>query len=493
MRKLFKKSLACILTAIICVSLCVVAVPASAATPTYSTNAVEAKAGETVAIDFTVSNFTDVQGAIIEFSLPSVVASISDVKLNGEAIDVYDAETGAGCYQVSGNSIKFLSLFGLDGEPAARDTLVFNITAVIADDAAEGTYTYPAPEFQIAQSGAIVDVTGSFGTFTIIPSVVEPVLDSNITISASVSITDSLGAGFFLKTAQLTAYDHYTLQISQEKYDGDYNKYVAETYEVSDFQKAGSTQVYYRLTGVSMYELGLKMTVKVLCYDADNNLVAYSNELSKTMVDLLKAQYSSTSKATTKTLVTDLLNLGAEAQKYFGAKKSASDLAKEELVNKDFDQTYATAALGTLNTVASTVYAANAPISNKMNVAVSLLGSPAVGYLVNNSGVAKEDLRMELTYHSNYLSGGSDVTDTVTGDEWITSGSYYTYSFSKTCLYDGNKTVTATLYYKDQLVLTNQYSVETYIANTKTTSSAYALVVALGKMSASARAYFGTT
>lgn len=174
MRKLFKKSLACLLVAILCATVCIAAIPASAEAITYSTNAVAATPGETVNIDFTVANFSAVKGAMIKLNLPTAIASVDSVLVNGAEIAAYDEEKGTGYYKVGAAGgvqyIKFLSLFGAEfGELASVEGLTFNITATVAADAAEGTYEYPAPVFSVTEDGTtLADVTGAFGKFEVV-------------------------------------------------------------------------------------------------------------------------------------------------------------------------------------------------------------------------------------------------------------------------------------------------------------------------------------
>lgn len=415
----------------------------------------------------------------------------SDVALTAVAID--DANFNA---ELEGTKVLVQSVANdyANNITAAKITLTFATADLAAGSYAVAIENIDAGNY--AEAAVAFDTTA--GAIDVAEAVVEPAepeLDAGISISASASITESLGAAYFVKVAELAKYDHYELVITQQRYNGDYNEYSAEPEVIAgaDLTAAGSTQKYYRFTGVAMYELGLNIKVQVKCYDADNNYVAYSNEFNQSIADILKALYKSTSKTTTKYLVTDLLNVGAEAQAYFAAKKPSSDLATATAVNDGWDQTYATAEVGALNTVNSTVYADNAPISNALTTNVSLTSSPAVAYLFNKTGIDAANLRMELTYHSNYFNKGSDVTATVVGDDWDVAGNFYRYDFTKTCLYDANKTVTAKIYYNDELVLTNEYSVETYASKTASTSSAYNLMNAIVKFGASSRAYFGTT
>lgn len=497
MRKLFKKSLACILTAIICVSLCVVAVPASAATPTYSTNEVVAKAGETVSIDFTVSNFTDVQGAIIKFSLPSVVASVSEVKINGEALAPFDASTGNGYYEVNGTTIKFLSLFGLDGELDARDALTFNIKAVVSDTAEVGTYTYPAPEFQVAQGGAIVEVTGSFGKFEIIPTVVEPVLDTGLKfMSRSASIQDTLGIGYIvLKNTYSSKYAKIDIEVTATKYDSNRNKAVQApvTIPVKAMTSTMDSAVY---SGIAMYELGLPVTAMIKAYDAEGNFVAYSNTVTDSPAELVKTLYKNAKATETakKTLVTDMLNLATEAQHYFA--KDGSDLANEADLNKDWDQTYASAEVPSLALNSKITWESDSPLTSTQLTfapALNFASTPTLGYVLSDkkSAFTKDDIKLEVSYTAVYpKSFAGERKQTIEGSSWTTiAGVMETATFSGMTLADSNQVITAVLYYKGQKVLTSEYTMDQGMSE-KMTGNTAGLSAALAKFEASARAYF---
>ena len=90
MRKLFKKSLACCLALALCFTLFAGALSANAesTTPAYSTEAVSVVQGESTTIKFTISAFASIQGVILKFYVPSVVASIDAV-----SVDVFSVST----------------------------------------------------------------------------------------------------------------------------------------------------------------------------------------------------------------------------------------------------------------------------------------------------------------------------------------------------------------------------------------------------------------
>ena len=503
MRKLFKKSLACLLAAIFCVTLCVAAVPASAEAITYSTNDVVAKAGETVTIDFAVSNFIKVKGAMIKFFLPDAVASVEDVKLNGAEIAAYDAETGAGYYKVEDNAIKFLSLFGYEGELAAVETLTFNVTVKVAEDAAEGAYTYADPYFSVTEDGeTLADVTGAFGTFEVknAPAVVEPVLDANLAIyKRSASVQDTLGIGYVIMNNTFAAYDHIAIEIVAQKYNGDFNVATAEAIEipVSKLNAALSTATY---TGIAMYELDLNVTATVKAYDAEGNYVAYSNAYTDTPLALLKDTYNTSSSTAFKTVVTDMLNLGTAAQKYFGS--NSANASNELLVkfnsnpiNKDFDQTYASEEMPELTLANSITWAENSPLTSAdvtFRPSVNFAGTPTLGYIIMDTKDQFDvnDIKLDVSYTAVYPTSFAGLKEaSFTGEAFVApSTKVTTATFNKMTLTDSNQIITAKLYYKDQLVLTSTYTVDQGIASA--TAGAKDLANALAKFEAAARTYF---
>lgn len=323
MRKLFKKSLACLLAAIFCVTLCVAAVPASAEAPTYSTNAVEAKAGETVNIDFTVSNFINVKGAMIKLTLPEVVASITDVNLNGADLAAFDAETGNGYYQVNGKEIKFLSLFGFAGELDAVATLTFNITATIAEDAAEGTYTYADPYFSVTEDGeTLVDVAGTFGEFEIIK---EEVIEKFDIPSSSMTLDASLLFNFFVNKADITDTGSYAV-ITKKYADGREDKVTEVPFsEWVSYNK--DTQWKIPFSGIAAKEVNDDITCEIA--DSKGNIISNpkTDSIRGYLLRLYNAYkvYTQPKFVAATKLSVDLLYFCAGAQQQF--KYDLDDLA----------------------------------------------------------------------------------------------------------------------------------------------------------------------
>lgn len=509
MEKIFKKSLALVLSAALCLTALVGCLTVSAAdettTPIYEMVGAEGKAGETVTITVKLQNIEGICAHHVKFTFAKelTVVSMYDVTRDKPVkfdTDVAEGEnfqfkkgidTNTGVTTVEDvNILNFVKSDNTYDEHTPSLTLTFSVK--IADGTADGNYAVNVTATAADQGEAWVNTIDFRNSNVVVKNTVAPVLDANIKVNRYIQVTSTLNIGYFITNSQVADYDHIAVEAIPQKYDANYNEIAGETKEITDFVAAGKTMKYAVYNGIGMYELGLNVSARVLCYDAENNLVAYSETYVDSPANLLKDIYATSKDTTFKTAVTDMLNMGAEAQVYFGSQKAGSDLSKATLVNDGFDQTYATPELDTLNEVNSTVRDENAPISNALLTTVSLTGAPAVGYLVvNGSTLDKSKLEMRVSYHSNYSN--EDVTDTVTGSAWATAGKYLTYSFTKTALYDGNKTVTAEIYYDGALVLTNQYSVESYVAANQGNATMGAALVAIAKFGKSCRAYFKTT
>lgn len=509
MEKIFKKSLALILSAALCLTALVGCLTVSAAdettTPIYEMVGAEGKAGETVTVTAKLQNIEGICAHHVKFTFAKelTVVSMYDVTRDKPVkfdTDVAEGEnfqfkksidTNTGVTTVADvNILNFVKSDNTYDEHTPSLTLTFSVK--IADGTADGNYAVNVTATAADQGEAWVNTIDFRNSNVVVKNTVAPVLDANIKIDRYISVTATLGITYFVTNSQVADYDHIAVEVVPQKYDSNYNEIEGETKVITDFAAAGKTRKYAAYNGISMNELGLNVSARLLCYDAENNLVAYSETYNDSPASLLKAIYASSNNITFKTAVTDMLNMGAEAQKYFGSLKTGSDLSKATLINDGFDQTYATAELDTLNDVNETKIADNAPISNKLITSVGLGGAPSVAYLIaNGSTLDKSKLEMRVSYHSNYSN--EDVTDTVTGSAWATAGKYLTYSFTKTALYDGNKTVTAEIYYDGALVLTNQYSVESYIAANQSNATMGSALVAIAKFGKSCRAYFKTT
>lgn len=486
MRKLFKKSLACLLAAILCATVCIAAIPASAEAITYSTNAVVATPGETVNIDFTVANFSAVKGAMIKLYLPTAIASVDSVLVNGAEIAAFDEQTGAGYYKVGAENgvqyIKFMALFGDPfGELASVNGLTFNITATVAAEAAEGTYEYAAPVFSVTEDGTtLADVTGAFGTF----EVKNDIIDSNIAVSGMIVVSDTIGVSYVI--TGVDSYDDFELVVTKNAYSTlDYNL------TSSNVTVAKADMTYYKgayyatVYGFALTDLCLDVDSIINCYDASDALVATSAGDTTTVKTLAAELYNTTAADATKTVLTDLLNVGSEAQAYFAGRYASSDLAavaKEEYPNYGFDQTYATKVAPDL-TLGDGQTVDNGVTIGGMG---TILLSPAVAYVITPDATPT-NLSASISFRDAYLKK-TVSTNVAASDMTLYKGSYY-YNFATLPLYASNAVITITVNDGDTVLGTQTYTVEQAI-NDNTNAALDSIFDAIAKFGSSARTYF---
>ncbi|MBR6509954.1 MAG: hypothetical protein IKT38_05045 [Clostridia bacterium] len=171
MKKILKKSLACMLAAILCLTACVGAMASVSAEDaiTYTIDDVAINQGGSDTINVTISNFADVAGLIAEITLPDAVDSIGDVKLNNTAELVKMTDDEPGHYVLNGKTIKFVGLFNSLDEFKLGDvvnTLTINIDVTVVDEAREAapiTAVFAAGDFN---EGTLA-VNGTDGTLTV--------------------------------------------------------------------------------------------------------------------------------------------------------------------------------------------------------------------------------------------------------------------------------------------------------------------------------------
>ena len=312
-------------------------------------------------------------------------------------------------------------------------------------------------------------------------------------------IQDSLSIGYTVANSAFAKYDHIAIEVVAEKYDTDRNIYTTAPISL-ELAPVGTTFTRGVFAGIAMYELNLEVTATIKAYDADGVEVAHSAvPATDTMVSLLTDVYNKTTATATKTLITDMFNLGTVAQTYFVNGKAADcDLALADRINAGWDQTYATTGeLTGLNLVKNQVWADNAPIdSSKIVVtpSLNLAATPTVSFLINNKGkYAAADLRLEVSYEAVFPAAYAGTrSDTVVGDDWtvVSSGAYLQYAFTGMTLADSNRVVTAKLYYKDQLVVTTEYTMDQGINDRLGVAATRDIATALARFEAAARAHF---
>lgn len=498
MKKIWQKSLASMVSAALCLTAFVGCLTVNAADyqGTVTSEGASVTTEETQAtVTLTLSSTSKAMN-VAAIKVSTKYGALASVGLVENKDDNYKIEK-EGIDLASGKL--FVEAIGNnEGFTTADVVLTFNKAA----DIGEGTYpvevlafagetaaTWDEETVNLAVDGAI--------NITVASATTKPVLDESITfLSRSAAIQDTLGIGYVVRKTAVSAYSRIEVVSTATKYNTSYNKYVADEVVLNTAETSSFYTATY--TGIAMYELDLPVTSYIKCYDADGNYVAYSNPVTDTPADLLKAKYNSSKSNEFKTMVTDMLNLGAAAQTYFGSAVPGSELASVSLINDGWDQTYATTGdLTGLTVVDNPTWATGSPLSSSdiiFRPSVNYAGTPTLGYLIKDvkGTLNKADFSLTVSYNAQCPTAFAGLRSvTVSGEELTKAGSYYTYAFSQMTLADSNCTITATLSYQGSEVLTYEYSIEAGI-QAKLTGSAniVALSTALARFEASARAYF---
>lgn len=507
MEKIFKKSLAFIVSATLCLTafvgcLTVNAEGEKAATLTIG-NVTVASDATTADVPVTIAG-SPVAGARFDVVVDTTKATLSDVTFDNNTLNVSvlrDGQTGAPRTVVADT---YRIVVEATGNGSGNDLATFtNASFTLNFDIADSSETIDVTGGTVADACDLGDVQGnSYGAenavaLTVVDgsiafgsAVVEPVLDSNIQMTRAIRIQDTVGVTYVVPAALVSAYDDFYIEISYVGFDGNYNA-VEKTaiLNKSDNISPSPAMIILSFPGVALYELNSTLSATLYGLDENDNVVAYSNEFNDSVVSLALALYNSTNSIPTKTVLTDLLNMGAEAQQYFSTLKPGSDLAAVELANADIPQTYASAEVATseLVTTGSTVVSkGNFGITNGISVA----GSPCVSYMVTGiSGYDMSKMTLRVSYTDAYA--GKTVVEEVSGADIQLNAALCVYIFSKTALYDGNKVVTAEIIYNGETYLTNTCTVEKFIESKYNDAQLGSLVKEIAKFGNSARAYFG--
>ena len=317
-------------------------------------------------------------------------------------------------------------------------------------------------------------------------AVVGPTLDENITVDASILVDSTLGVMYVLNG--LDSYADWDIVVTKSAYSTtDYNV-ITSSETITKAQMTPYKGSYYAYSyGFALTDLCLDVTAVVNCYDAEGNKINYSNTVTKTLKTLADEGYAkSTASVALKTVLTDLLNMGAEAQAYFAAKYPSSALAavaEENYPNVGFDQTYATAEVGNLTLGAGQTANTGATIS----AYGTILQSPALGFIVKTASTPS-DLKIELSYYNAYTK--KDVVievDPANITEY--KGSYY-YNYYDLPLYSSNAVLTLNVFDGETALGTYTYTVEQYVSENLSNADLTDVLSSIAKFGVSARAYF---
>lgn len=501
MKKIFKKSLAIMVSAAICLTALIGCLSVSAANgeaPVYTVATVEGKKGETVDVNVTGADLTEIcgQDLSIIFAAGLTIGTVHDNITNDDL--VCDPDGDGMQYNVivnddGTNTLKMVDIINFPEYTGSPELVTgkFDVTisVTIPADAAAGTeYPITIDESQFAdydEEWVLPTLKG--GMITVVEDAVEPVLDENIDLSGSyANISSEINLAIVVNKTTLSSYSRYEVVVTRNTFDSSY-MYVAQEDLMTEPSTSYGSNDYYLYTGIGMYEMNVPITVLIKCYDIEDNYIAY-NEVAFNIVDMLKEiYYTERTKETTKAMIVDLLYLGTEAQKYFG--EIGSDLVNIAYPTDGFDVVSTTEFDPSELANIESVVPEEAYPSATSTLNVNIAKNPGTYYVI--SGLSSLD-RNSVNITTSYTNGLNNqvVSETINGADATYIGNRYYYVFNKIAFYDLDKPVTLTVTYNDGKVLTTTFAVETYILKNYENPAQGDLLICLAKFSKSARTNF---
>ena len=281
-----------------------------------------------------------------------------------------------------------------------------------------------------------------------------------LSFSHSISLGNNLTIYYFVPASYLEGYENVRLHAERNKYNGDGSSFHVEEYEITDYEIDARNRYKFAFSNIAAKEIGDDVLVKVL---ADKDGVTYSSKVDTYSVKTyaMNQLAKSSSSASLKTLMVDLLNYGAAAQTYFTYRTNSmanADLTAEQ-------QALGTAELGTLNSCEATVetQGATAHFSSKSVV----LDSEIVikYYITFDEGQSLDNVRAEITYETA-VGTPTTVKFDASEFEYEANRDRYALRLRTVAVKDAGRPVTAKIYDGDTLISdVFTYSIETYAYN----------------------------
>lgn len=521
MKKIFKKSLAIMVSAAICLTALIGCLSVSAATRgegTFTVGSDSGKPGELVTVPielaYTSSNGEDGMGigaSLFDVSFDTDALTITDIAAGEDATytpDLGDVPGGEDVppqdiYTVEYRSTEGETISVVDGAvrilamPADNETVLtsmtVNLTFTINEGAAAQDYAITITKQQTCDYGqATPDGFGSFtyadneefiamsiteGAVTVVEDqTTEPVRIDATLLQHDLLLTESVGSVIAVNVSangglKTLGYDDYYLTIEYEKYASGYNletKTLTLNPEDRDRQNAAQTVDFFNFTDIALYEMPLDYTVTIYLKNTEGSTVAYTDDVTSiTKQALAYAQKYSTDIKLLTTLA-DMVNYGASVQNFFATTNPGADIESAVLPTVGFEeyQQYASDASDlpeVFNTTKENIKKLEST-TLQADASVLISSSNSIRYQFLATGYEVSELKAEISYTDSY---GYLITKTVDfSDMELNSAggrAIYSYTFTNLAIYDLEKTVSVSLKYNDSEELEFNYSVGNFV------------------------------
>ena len=524
MKKIFKKSLAIMVSAAICLTALIGFLSVSAATRgegTFTVGSDLGKPGELVTVPielaYTSSNGEDGMGiaaSLFDVSFDTDALTITDIAAGEDATytpdldgvtggenvppqDIYTVE-----YRSNGETISVVDgAVRILAMPADNKAVVTSMQALLTftiNDGAEAkAYDIKITKEQTCDFGTAesTEVSGAFGKFeytgdakfidmTVTNGKVivkdktptEPIRIDNDLLAHDLLLTETVGTSIAVNVSTKTGlvslgYSDYYLVIDYMSYGEGYmleEKSITLQPEQRDRENANGTVHYFNFNLIALYEMPLEYTVTIYLENSDGITVAYTDSVSSISMQALEYAEKYPSDTALLRALVDMINYGAETQNYFADLNPDSDIAKAALPTVGFEdyQQYASSIEDLpdlFNNTKETIYDV---ASTTLRASSTLIvgASNSISYSILATDYDVTNLKLEISYTDSYNRLITETVDLSDLEPNTSSGKViYTYVFKKLAIYDLEKTVTLKVVDNGETQLTYNYSIGNFV------------------------------
>jgi len=446
------------------------------------------KTGEgTVDIDPDGSNLAAGK-ILLEAPVDSKAPTVTKIAFTANFVDADETDTVAGTYAivVSGDDMTDvneadIAIGAVNGSLVVAEPHV--CTAGEATPNNDGTHDIACAgcDKLFADNETCTYVDGACSVCGYAEPVTGPVLDPEIQVAQNtVAIGETFGISLRYKLSSLKPeYASYKLQIKRTTTSGDFNfTYAYDTIET--FNKSTSQDLLIPATyyGIQLFSLTAPIEYSLHCYDVDGNEVAYSETITTTLAEIATSYHDlSTTSAAYKKVMADLIQVGAAALQHYTNGKNV-DYAT--LPIPSIDSPYITTELGEL-----------ASYNSSEGLAVTITGAVQQSMYYNMRFAGNVADKAQYRFEVSFYNAMTKKTDVYTVDGSVMNGNATTIATKLETfpVFATNADVTFKLYKNDEVIATNHYCLDTYIADTMAKSSSATLKALLQEVAELAQSF----
>ena len=485
MEKIFKKSLALVLSAALCLTALVGCLTVSAeettAKPTYKLGTVEGKPGDTVKVAATLSNLNEVTAQHIKVTFPAGLAIGAITDGNGDAYTLVTEST----------DVDDPNLVGLYSKSTTADngTLIQFVDFVNWPNA-DGTYTNVVESLVIkfdvtiskeAEAGHVYDITAAVdaANYDADKLMDVDITNGSVTVAAkestytvtyqrTLALESKIQVNVWILRSQLPSYA--TLDNTYMEFDKNGDKLIVKPV----ISRNGNNEYFmFSYLGIASSEMGVSFTYYSYVTDENGEKISSSNSDSYRVVDYLATVIKRRATATEaryvalRTLLSDIANYGIAAEKNFSTSAALADADVWTDEIKGYVSKFMTSTDPSVTQIPNPTddgLVVNTTLDLQSEVMINfLVNKKSVDSKITENGKTFDDLKFIVTYKNDLTKeySGADIKNYSTGN----GTQYYMAKFNGFAASEFREIASCVVYVGDvKISQTKQMSMEGYTA-----------------------------